>query len=208
MDAIWTDLPAGVPQNSRVATMCRQTCGRCKPPLHPAAAAQEAFLEVWENVLPEPLLDLAQSRHAELHRLQSRHKHKDRSYGWIDVAAAPAAVGTKPRDYVEAIVSSVVSASPVLSSLHAAGSLDVVEFFTHDRPQDQPQWFHFDTAEYGHFKASVRTVRNPSYSAIVYLTDEREAMFGLLGSRERAHRKPQARRHSSHCMLMTSLIAC
>ena len=108
----------------------------------------------------------------------------DRSLGWIDAAAEPDAISSAPRDYMEAIVSSVVSAVPALKALHEQRAIDVVEFFSHDRPQDAPQWFHFDTAEYARFDApGFKTVHNPSHSVIVYLTDEQEAHFGLLGPR-------------------------
>ena len=100
------------------------------------------------------------------------------------MAAEPNVVGAHPRDYIEAIVASVIEAIPTLRELHASAALDVVEFFSHERPQSSPQWFHFDTAEYARFNApGLRRVHNPSYSAILYLSEEEEAHFALLGAR-------------------------
>ena len=147
------------------------------------------FLEVWDDLLPPALLSRAIEQHREVFRLTNakdargdKAGRRDASLGWIDVRAEPGILD-KPRDYMEALAASVVGASPALQQI--ASELDVVEFFMHDRPQDLPQWFHYDTAEYAHFDVAEgrRTVRNPSYSAIVYLSDEDEAHFGLLHSR-------------------------
>lgn len=119
------------------------------PPAESPATASR--LQVWEGVLPPALLSLAIARHRAMRALAKTPgsgSRADRSLGWIDARAEPEAVGAFPRDYMEAIVSSVISAVPELRELRHAGSLDVVEFFSHDRPQQQPQWFHFDTAEY------------------------------------------------------------
>ena len=149
----------------------------------PAAPALSSLVEVWEGVLPARLLELAMQRHHDMSFHAKATNRRDRSFGWLDVSAAPDLLD-QPRDYVEAVAASVVAASPRLRALHEAGDIDVVEFFSHDRPQDRPQWFHFDTAEYARFDApDARTVHNPSYSAIVYLSDEEEAHFGLFGSR-------------------------
>eukprot|EP00308_Calcidiscus_leptoporus_P000135 CAMPEP_0119391954 /NCGR_PEP_ID=MMETSP1334-20130426/119292_1 /TAXON_ID=127549 /ORGANISM="Calcidiscus leptoporus, Strain RCC1130" /LENGTH=230 /DNA_ID=CAMNT_0007414731 /DNA_START=52 /DNA_END=741 /DNA_ORIENTATION=+ len=90
--------------------------------------ALSSMVEVWESVLPRALLALAVDKHRALMRLNKqvgstgrKRGREDRSLSWIDVAAEPDSIGARPRDYVEAIVSSVVAASPRLRELHASG---------------------------------------------------------------------------------------
>jgi hypothetical protein len=85
-DSIWSGaLPDEALTGRTIAELCRKTCGACKPPAPPLmaeAVAHQSFLEVWEDVLPPPLLSLAQDRHAAF--MKSRKPRADRSHAWID----------------------------------------------------------------------------------------------------------------------------
>eukprot|EP01062_Namystynia_karyoxenos_P056969 TRINITY_DN47917_c0_g1_i1.p1 TRINITY_DN47917_c0_g1~~TRINITY_DN47917_c0_g1_i1.p1 ORF type:complete len:511 (+),score=137.68 TRINITY_DN47917_c0_g1_i1:71-1534(+) len=177
---------ASVPQTDAAPDSCtistaEDTGAGCTNSADAEEQSGEALVEIWDGVLPPALAKAAAAKHAQMNSItHSRGKRKDRSLNWVDLKEAPEVL-ERPQDYMEGIVASLIEGIPRLRELR--DQWDVVEFFSHSRKQSSPQWFHFDAAEFAAYDSDVKTVRVPTYSAVLYLSDEVDAHFAMLGPR-------------------------
>lgn len=141
------------------------------------APADSPWLQVVDNALTPQLLAVLQERFPKIKDVWKRIQGATSSAQWIDARANDGRPNPleEPADILEALVHALITAVPALQS----NDWDVVELFGHNRLQTQPQWFHFDSAEYEGNQQAGALVRMPTYSAILYLADEDETHFGV-----------------------------
>ena len=135
----------------------------------PKVDLDSVYVNVYDDFIDEAFVDLAASALTQQFvRRCKRDNKNDHTAGWIDPNKVD--IINNPHDIFEGAAGKMLREIPELTGQ----DWDIVEFFMHNRAQAEPQWFHFDAAEWQAYNAETKVVKLPTYSVIVYLTDEED----------------------------------